>query len=133
VLASYDGRLDLESRGAVLFREFITEFSYADLIDAGALFAEPFDATDPVGTPRGLASHSGDDDRVLQNLALEFTDNGPRAAAMLTYSESGDPDSPHFTDQTPLFSTKQWRPILFRKADIDADGGLRTYEVTGSR
>ena len=30
-------------------------------------------------------------------MALEFTDDGPRAMALLTYSQSGDPDSPHFT------------------------------------
>jgi len=32
---------------------------------------------------------------------------------VLTYSRSGDPTSPHFTDQTELFARKQCRPVLF--------------------
>ena len=64
-------------------------------------------------------------------MAVEFTDDGPRARALLTYSQSGDPGSPHFTDQTRMFSRKEWRPVLFRRADILADPELRTYEVSG--
>jgi acyl-homoserine-lactone acylase len=52
--------------------------------------------------------------------------------AVLTYSQSGDPESPHFTDQTELFARKQWRPILFRAADVAADV-KREYTVSGPR
>ncbi|MGK2928298.1 MAG: penicillin acylase family protein [Acidimicrobiales bacterium] len=55
VLAGWDRRVDLDSRGAVLWREFIDQFDGAALVDAGPLWAEPFDAVDPVGTPSGLA------------------------------------------------------------------------------
>jgi acyl-homoserine-lactone acylase len=65
-------------------------------------------------------------------MAMEFTDRGPRAMAFLTYSQSGDPASPHFSDQTDLFSKKQWRPILFREADI-AGAVEREYRVSGAR
>ena len=220
VLAAFAGRLDLDSRGAVLWREFITQFNHGDLLDAGALFAQPFDPSDPVGTPRGLSGRPGADDLVLGNLAravvvlesagfaldaplgdlqysnrngvripihgghgswegvtnfanhaangttlepdvpvaplvegsrflrtdgypvnrgtsfimvMEFTDSGPRAKALLTYSQSGDSESPHFSDQTELFSRKQWRPVLFRAADIEADPQLRTYRVSAAR
>jgi acyl-homoserine-lactone acylase len=51
-------------------------------------------------------------------MTLQYTDDGPEAAAFLTYSESDDPASPHFADQTPLFSDKEWRPILYREEDI---------------
>jgi acyl-homoserine-lactone acylase len=217
VLAAFDGRYDTGSRGAVLWREFITQFSPGDLSDEGRLFAVGFDPADPVGTPHTLVSGSGTESvlgklaRAVQILeragfaldvplgelqhsnkngeripvqgglggwegvtnvigyagngttlepgpelapriegsrylradgypinrgtsfvmALEFTDDGPRALALLTYSESGDPESPHFTDQTRLFSEKRWRPVLFRSADIESDAQLRTYEVAG--
>jgi acyl-homoserine-lactone acylase len=64
---------------------------------------------------------------------MEFTDSGPRAKALLTYSQSGDPESPHFSDQTELFSRKEWRPILFRTEAIEADPELRTYRVSAAR
>ena len=55
VLAGYDGKLDLDSPGAVLFREWITRYELADLRGKGALYAVDFDPADPIGTPRGLA------------------------------------------------------------------------------
>jgi acyl-homoserine-lactone acylase len=64
-------------------------------------------------------------------MALEYTDRGPRAQAFLTYSQSGDPDSPHFYDQTMLFSEKKWRPILFEDRDISADRNLKATRITG--
>jgi acyl-homoserine-lactone acylase len=65
-------------------------------------------------------------------MALEFTAEGPRAKAFLTYSQSGDPLSPHFTDQTERFSQKQWRPVLFREAEIRKNIS-RSYTVVGGR
>ena len=50
VLERWDRRFDLESRGAVLFREWL---GHCD--DGGRLFAVAFDPADPIGTPRGLA------------------------------------------------------------------------------
>lgn len=213
VLASWNGRFDLDSRGAVLFREWLGQFAQPDFLARGKLFAVDFDPTDPVHTPRGLAAgptplenlakaaailrarnialdaplgdwqyadkngrrmpvHGGDgfvdglmnmqrnsrntttleplDDpkpvkgsRFLTEkgypvvhgssflMVLEYTRKGPNAKAFLTYSESGDPASPHFTDQTELFAKKQWRPILFEEAAIAADT-RRDYTVTNS-
>jgi acyl-homoserine-lactone acylase len=217
ILAAFDGTYDTGSRGAVLWREFITQFSQRDLRDGGALWAVGFDPTDPVGTPHTLVT-GGKTRLILENLAravgileaagfpldvplgelqhnnkkggripvhggygnwdgitnavgytsnrttlepdlplaarvagsrflradgypinegtsfimaLEFADDGPHAVALLTHSQSGDPESPHFTDQTLLFSEKQWRPVLFRSADIEADPQLRSYGVSG--
>ena len=215
VLAAWDGTFDLDSRGAVLWREFITQIRPAD---AQRLFATPFDASDPIGTPRGLANGAGGDlavealGRAVQvlgraALALDtplgdvqfaqrgtrrvavhgglgdqegianfvrfgpntttlepdapvaplvegsrtlrrngypvtggtsfamvvgFTDAGPRGRAVLTYGQSGDPQSPHFSDQTELFSRKQGRDILFKEKEI-ADKALRTKTVTAAR
>lgn len=217
VLAAWNGRFDLESRGAVLWREFITQIRPADL---PRLWATPYQAGDPVATPRGLAPASDGTDTALQALAravqileraglpldtplgqlqfaqrgsrrvaihgglggeegianfvsygpnsttlepdpplappvqdsrylrrdgypinggssfvmaLAFTDAGPRARAVLTYGQSGDPDSPHFSDQTELFSRKGWRQILFTEAEIAADKDLRTKKVSAPR
>jgi len=55
VLAAWDRRYDLESVGAVLWRELIAGFDKKALAEAGALFATPFDPDRPVDTPSGLA------------------------------------------------------------------------------
>ena len=214
VLGSWDGRYDLDSRGAVVFREFISRYADRDLRGKGSLFDRDFDPADPVGTPRRLA----DADTALKNLAravellksrdtpldvplgevqytfkagrripvhggqgshegllnalgsgsnsttlepmrmpkrvegsrflseqgypiaggtsfllgVEYTAEGLRAKAILTYSQSGDPASPHFSDQTELFSQKKLRPVLFDEADIAADV-QREYTVRATR
>ena len=66
-------------------------------------------------------------------MALEFTKQGPKAVAVLTYSQSGDPRSPHFSDQTALFGAKQWRPVLFTEKEIKADPALTSLKVRGKR
>lgn len=54
-------------------------------------------------------------------LSLEMTPEGPNAEAFLSFSQSHDPESDHFADQTQLFSEQTWRPVLFKDADIKAD------------
>ena len=39
---------------------------------------------------------------------------------MLTYSESDNPASPHYADQTELFSRKQWVTAYFSPAQVTA-------------
>ena len=51
-------------------------------------------------------------------MTLAFTDEGPQAEAILSYSQSGDPDSDFFDDQTALYRGKVWRDILFSPEDI---------------
>lgn len=202
VLDGWDRRFDLESRGAVLFREWLGHYAN----QSGRLFAVAFDPADPIGTPRGLAPgalalenlakairvldnrripldtsladvqyafsklprriaiHGGNEPEGVLNqvrrrdaddpsvegsrrlsetgypvaggssfvMALEYTNDGPRAMAILTYSQSDNPDSQHFADQTELFSKKQWRPILFTAKAIAADT-KRDYEVSAAR
>lgn len=66
-------------------------------------------------------------------MALEYTAQGPRALAFLTYSQSGDPNSPLYYDQTELFSLKKWRRILYTEAGIKADPNLKTLTVTSAK
>ncbi|MEM9594657.1 MAG: penicillin acylase family protein [Acidobacteriota bacterium] len=206
VLARWDDRFDVESRGAVLFREWITQYDAGDLLDAGALFAEEFDPERPIDTPRGLAAPAAGPDGALVKLAkaarllqerglaldttlgslqyhdkgterfaihggdgayegllnlqrngrnrttleprtypppvegsrflteagypvihgssfilvLDYTPDGPVGQAILTYSQSGDPASVHFHDQTALFAEKKLRPVRFDQADVAA-------------
>jgi acyl-homoserine-lactone acylase len=63
-------------------------------------------------------------------MALEFTDDGPRARAFLTYSQSDYAASPWYADQTRLFSDKTWRDIAFDEEDIAADPELEAYEIS---
>ena len=204
VLAGWDDRFDLDSKGAVLFREWLGQYESADLRGKGRLFAVDYDREDPVNTPRGLADkglalrhlaqavevlesaghgvdatlrdlqyapsklperipvHGGhgawegiknmqqfsgngttlepvelgepvEGSRFLRSegypighgssflMALEFTADGPNAQAFLTYSQSGDPQSEFFRDQTKLYAEKQWRPILFAEDEIAAN------------
>jgi acyl-homoserine-lactone acylase len=204
VLANWDRRNDVGSVGPALWRTFLTQFEFRDLLDAGPLWANAFDAADPLATPNGLSDDPavmvnlqaaadalrasgfdigtplGDvqyalrgDDRVplhgglgiegISNVVapgantttteagpdtagatrtewpvangtsfiynIEFTAGGPVAEAFLTYGQSGDPASAFFSDQTELFSAKQWRPILFTDDAIENDPDLREYAI----
>ena len=219
-LADWDLRYDLDSVGAIVWRELLGDFAFEVFLDEGVLLAEPFDIDDPVETPRGLVDAAApDDDRILEALAagverlqeaglsvdtplgdaqftrkgdttipmhgggrnegitnliiysvlkstlgdsmdrgdlinadtdlttdgyvvnygtsfimtVAYDEDGPRAEAFLTYSESSDPESDHYADQTQLFSDKQWRACLFREDDILADPELETVSVSGPR
>lgn len=217
ILAGFDGRYDEDARGALLFREWLGTFDDETLRAGGALYAEPFDANDPVDTPRGLAPApaEGEDPLLLALLeararldeaglapdarlataqvlerdgetpvhggfeldgvanvvgqtslsstldaaprvnalypetglaeggypvdygasfvfAVELDDDGPRAEALLVYGQSGDPGSPHYDDQLPLYGEKKLRPALFREEDIRKDPHFREERVQGS-
>jgi acyl-homoserine-lactone acylase len=47
----------------------------------------------------------------------------PQASTMVTYSQSTDPTSPHFADQTRLFSDHGWNHPPFCAADVNAARG----------
>jgi len=53
----------------------------------------------------------------------------PVGSTILTYSESSNPTSPHFADQTKLFSKKQFLPDRFCQAQISADPHLQVVTV----
>lgn len=63
-------------------------------------------------------------------MALEFTEDGPRAECLLTYGQSADPTSPYAVDQTTLFGQDSWRPILFTEAQLVADPNLTELTIT---
>jgi acyl-homoserine-lactone acylase len=51
---------------------------------------------------------------------VEFTDDGPVSEGVLSYSQSTDPTSAHFADQTELYSAKGWEPLYFDLQDARA-------------
>lgn len=180
VLAHWDRRDDLGSRGAVLFQRFWLHANKA----TPSPFAHPFDPADPVRTPNTLDTSNptvrlalGDAIADLDHahVALDasvgdvqyvahdglripipggagdplgvfnaiYTDGAgetlapapflgssyvqvvtwnaspcPDAATILTYSESDNPASAHFADQTARFSAKGWVPESFCHRDV---------------
>ncbi|MFF4185054.1 penicillin acylase family protein [Streptomyces sp. NPDC001691] len=55
-----------------------------------------------------------------------FTADGPpQASSILTYSQSADPSSPHFADQTKLFSAGQWVTERYTEDQIAASPELQ--------
>lgn len=186
VLAAWDTRVDLDSRGAHVFREFARR--------GGIRFSMPFDVDDPVNTPNTLDTEDpavlaalarsvrtfrdagialdarlGDIQSETRNgevipihggtgragafnvisagfdgaegyddvtsgasfiLAAEFGPNGPTSKAILAYSNSSDPTSPHFADQTRLYSQKQWVDLDYRETDILADPALEITRIS---
>jgi acyl-homoserine-lactone acylase len=188
-LRGWDRHANLESTGAHVFREFMLRRPVGWL-------AVPFDAADPVNTPRvlnradpavlralGRAArvlrkhhipldaplgalqseprgteripiHGGHEIEGVFNMIIAplqgragypkvvhgssfvlvtgFSADGPRSRAVLTYSQSTDPSSPFFADQTWMYSNKQWVNLRFSERAILADPQLREYSV-GSR
>lgn len=53
--------------------------------------------------------------------AVGFKPNGPDARAIVTYSQSTNVESPHFSDMTQLFSDYGWVRMPFKQGDIRAD------------
>jgi acyl-homoserine-lactone acylase len=64
-------------------------------------------------------------------LAVEFGKDGPSGRQILTYSQSADPNSPYFADQTRLYAEKGWDTVKYTDAQINADPNLRRYTVRG--
>ena len=210
VLAAWDRRFNSESRGAVLFREWITQYPADETYLGSSLFQQPFNPMEAATTPSGLANadlaldrlaravrlldnegigldtalgnlqighrygrqypiHGGNRHEGIANLqmstavgnnptetpiftgsgefagdsdslsksgynvvhgssfimTLGWSDVGPEAEAILSYSQSGDPESPHFDDQTQLYAEKSWRPVRFTPTDIETNAVSR--------
>ncbi|MEY2937386.1 MAG: hypothetical protein RL033_8135, partial [Pseudomonadota bacterium] len=51
-------------------------------------------------------------------------DDCPDAVTLLTYSQSTEPTSPHSSDQTRLYSKKEWVTERFCEQDILASPAL---------
>jgi acyl-homoserine-lactone acylase len=67
-------------------------------------------------------------------MAAGFDAKGrPFGESVLSYSQSGNPRSPHYADQTRLFSRGEWLPMRFTEKQIKADPNYTRKVVTGRR
>ena len=59
----------------------------------------------------------------IQTVTWEPDGDGfkPRAEGFITYSQSTDPASPHFSDFTSEYSAKRWKRFPFTPAEIEVD------------
>ena len=193
VLAAWDRRADLDSRGAILWFEFWDRFTAAASVTER--YTTPFDPADPINTPNGvnaatpkarealadavqdmrdagsplnasIAERQGEvkgdevipihgcqgfmgcfnvvepfrlapgDLRDIRTgasfvMAVQFGKRGPAGRAILTYSQSENASSPHFADQTRLYSLKRWLPMRFSDSSIRKDEDYSRRVVRG--
>ncbi len=62
---------------------------------------------------------------------ISFERGTPVAQGLLTYSQSTDPASPHYADQTERFSAKKWISFPFTDEAIEADPEYSTRTIVG--
>ena len=94
-----------------------------DVFAEGTRF--PRVAPNTIENTAGLSDVRGEGWKVAQgtswHIGLEYTDNGPEAYGLVSYSQSTDFRSPFFNDQSLRFSEKNYRQIWFDEDDIKAN------------
>ncbi|MDX1660740.1 MAG: penicillin acylase family protein [Gemmatimonadota bacterium] len=57
------------------------------------------------------------------NTFVKVIEFGPevRGRSVVVFGESGDPDSPHFFDQAPLYAEREFKKAWFDRADVEAN------------
>lgn len=60
---------------------------------------------------------------------VTFTDKGPQVKGLLAFSQSSDPLSKHYSDQTQLFSRQEWPILPFTEAQIEDDVALEQLDL----
>jgi acyl-homoserine-lactone acylase len=87
-------------------------------IEESGVFNKIAAAFDADAVPPGYREVTSSSSSWIQ--ATVFTESGPKIRGILTYSLSTNPDSEHFSDQTELFSNKEWLELPFQEADVAA-------------
>jgi acyl-homoserine-lactone acylase len=62
-------------------------------------------------------------------IAVSFETNPPTMQGWLTYSQSTNPASPNFADQTERFSRKEWITFPYTQAQIQADPNYSSKQL----
>lgn len=62
-------------------------------------------------------------------MAVEFTENGPKSAGVLTYSQTANTESPHHADQTRLYSQYGWDDLRISEEAVMV-GTVNSYVVS---
>jgi acyl-homoserine-lactone acylase len=53
-------------------------------------------------------------------MTVEFTPDGPKSQGVLSYSQSTNPNSSFYSDQTKLYSKKSWDDLRFTETAVEA-------------
>jgi len=195
VLENWDLRHNLDSVGAHLFQEWWRLVPIAASPVPDLAWLTPFDANDPVNTPRDLnvanpkvrqalvdavdrlselglpldaplgevqyverngvaiPIHGGPGTLGVFNAinnslsstpgrgydvphgssyiqTVTWDEHGPQAGMILTYSQSTDPASPHYSDLTELYSQQGWLDVPFSDAEIRSDPELERIRLS---
>jgi acyl-homoserine-lactone acylase len=64
-------------------------------------------------------------------MVTSFTGGCPDNRSILTYSQSENPNSPYFADQTRMFSNKQWVDPPFCMDQVENNPDLTTTDIEG--
>lgn len=64
---------------------------------------------------------------------VTWDEGGVVADALLSYSQSSDPASPNYSDQTALYSAATWVRLPFTDAEIEADPAFSSFVLTEPR
>lgn len=82
-------------------------------------------APETIENTAGLSDQTGEGWQMARgtsyHFGLEFTDQGPVAYGLTSYSQSSDADSPFFNDQNQRYSDGNYRQFWFDEADIEAN------------
>lgn len=62
-------------------------------------------------------------------ITVSFETTPPTAQGWLTFSQSTDPASPHYADQTERFSRKEWITFPYSDAQIQADPNYKRTKI----
>lgn len=124
-LAANGTALDVPLRGV----QYVTVGTTRIPIDGGDEFEGPFNKMTPAAglTAAGYTPIVSGSSYIQ---AVTFDASGPVARGILTYSQSTDPTSAHFADQTALYATGRFAPLPFSAAQIAADPNLRTSKIS---
>jgi Penicillin amidase len=62
-------------------------------------------------------------------MVTSFTGGCPDDRSILTYSQSENPNSPYFADQTRMFSNKEWVDPPFCASEVNGGPSLTTEVI----
>ena len=124
-LAANGTALDVPLRGV----QYITVGTTRIPIDGADEFEGPFNKMTPAAglTAAGYTPIVSGSSYIQ---AVTFDASGPVARGILTYSQSTDPTSAHFADQTALYATGRFAALPFSAAQIAADPNLKTSKIS---
>jgi acyl-homoserine-lactone acylase len=85
-------------------------------IHGGPSIAGVLNAMNSSAAPEGMVPFHG----TSYFQVVTFDEKGPIADSLLAYSQSANPESPHFADATRAYSEKRWLRLPFTPAEIAA-------------